>query len=57
MERADLPDVYIFQIWYCGHPDFPYAYIQIEQATKSIISHFQEGDHTFIHDTLNNKKT
>ena len=44
-----------FEIGYCGHPDFPYAYIQFEKATKLILSHFQEEDHPFIYDTLNNK--
>ena len=56
MDRADIPDDYIcFEIGYCGHPAFPYAHIQLNQATRLIISHFQEGDHPFIHDTLKNK--
>ena len=43
MERADLPDDYIFfEIGYCVHPSFPYAHIQLEQDTKSIISNIQE---------------
>ena len=43
MERVDLPDDYIFfKIGYCVHTDFPYARIQIEQATKLIPSYFQE---------------
>ena len=46
----------IFEKGYHGHPAFPYAYIQLEQATKLILSHFQEEDHQFINDTLNNKK-
>ena len=45
-----------FEIGYCGHPDFPYAHIQLDKSTKSIISHSQEEDHPFIYDTLNNKK-
>ena len=57
MYRADLPDDYnFFVIRYCGHRDFPYAHIQLEQATKLVFSHFQEEDHTFIYDILNNKK-
>ena len=49
MERIDLPDEYnFFEIGYCGHPDFPYAHIQLEQATKWILSHFQEEDHPYI---------
>ena len=44
MERVDLPDDYnFFEIGYCGHPSFPYAHIQLEQATKLIISYLQ-GD-------------
>ena len=42
MERADLPDDYnCFEIRCCGHPDLPYAHIQVKQATKLILSHFQ----------------
>ena len=38
MEHADLTDRYnCFEIRYCGHPDFPYVHIQLEQSTKSII--------------------
>ena len=58
MERADLPDDYIcFEIGYCAHPTFPYAHIQLKQATKLILPHFQEEYHPLIHDTLNNKNT
>ena len=39
------------------HPNFPYAHIQLYQATKLILSHFQEEDHPFIEETHNNKKT
>ena len=50
IERANLPDDYnCFEIGYCGHPVFPYAHIQLEQATKLILLHFQEEDHSFIH--------
>ena len=35
MDRADFPDDYnFFEIVYCGPPTFPYANIQIEQATN-----------------------
>ena len=41
MDCADLPDDDIcFEIGYCGHPAFPYAHIQLDQATKLILSHF-----------------
>ena len=56
--HRDLPDYYIyFEIRYCGHPAFPYAHIQLEQATKLILSHFQEEYHLFVYDNLNNKDT
>ena len=45
-----------FDIGYCGHPSFPYAHIQLEQATKLILLYFQEEDHSLIYDTLNNNK-
>ena len=53
MDCADLPDDYNFsEVGYCGHTNFPYAHIQLEQATKLIILYFQEEDHSFICDTL-----
>ena len=58
MERADIPDDYnCFEIGNCGHPAFPYAHIQLDQATKLIPSHFQVEYNPFIHDILNNKNT
>ena len=58
MDPADLPNNYnYFEVGYCDHPAFPYANIQLEQATKLILSYFQEEYHLFIHYTLNNKKT
>ena len=55
MEHVDLPDDYtFFRIGYCGDPDFLYARIQWEQATKLIISHYQEEYHPFIYDNLGN---
>ena len=47
----------IFKVGYCGHPNFPYTNIQLEQASDLILSHFQKEDHSFIIDTLRNKKT
>ena len=58
MEHADLPDDYnYFEIGYCGHSDFPYTHIKLEQATKLIPSHSQEEDHPFRYDKLTNKET
>ena len=46
MYCSDPPNYYnCFEIVYCGHPDFPYANIQLEQATKLILSHFWEEEH------------
>ena len=57
IEHVDLPDDYnCFEIGYCGHPAFPYAHMQLEQSPKLIISHFHEVDHSYIYDTLDNKK-
>ena len=28
--------IYIFERWHCGHPNFPYAYIQLNKSTKLI---------------------
>ena len=37
MERANLPDDFnCFEFGYCGNPAFPYAHIQLDQATKLI---------------------
>ena len=37
MDRAAFPDEYIFfETGYCAHPAFPYAHIQVEQATIGI---------------------
>ena len=42
---------------YCGHPKFPDRNDQFKKAVNLILSHFQEKDHTFIHDTPKNKNT
>ena len=56
MERIDISDYYnFFEIGYYGHPNLPYAHIQLDQATKLILQHFQEEDHTYIYDNLGNK--
>ena len=46
----------IFEIRYCGHPNFPYTNIQLEQASDLILSYFRKEDHSFIHDALKQKK-
>ena len=58
MDCTDFPvDYNFYEKLYCGHPNFPYAHIQLGKFTKLILSHFQEEDHSFIFDTLKNKKT
>ena len=58
MDCTDYPVGYnFFEIGHFGHPNFPDANIQLEQATNLIPSHFQEEDHPFILDTVKNKKT
>ena len=50
MYHTDYPvDYNCFEIGYCGHPNFPYADIQLKQATSLILSIFQEEDHPSIH--------
>ena len=57
-EHTGFPDDFNFSengSW--GHPAFPYAHIQLDQATELILSHFWEEENSFIYDTLNNKNT
>ena len=50
---ADYPDKYnFFELGYCGHPQYPYSNIFINQASDLILSHFQEEYHPFISDAL-----
>ena len=58
MNRTGYPaDYNFFEIGYCVHPNFPYTNIQLEQASDLILSRFHKEDHSFIYDTLKNKKT
>ena len=52
-----LSITFCFEIGYCGHPNSPYANIKFKHDTNLILSHFQEEDHPFNHDTLKNKNT
>ena len=57
MDCTDYPvDYNCFEIVYCGHPNFPYTNIQLEQASDIILSHFLKEDHSFIIDTPRNIK-
>ena len=58
MDFTDYPAGYnFFLIGYCGHPNFPYTNIQLEQASDLALSRFHKEYHTFINYTLRNKKT
>ena len=58
MDLTDFPvDCNFFEIGYCGDPNLPYKNIQLKNTSDLIPSHFQKGDHSFIHDTLKNKNT
>ena len=55
MNFTDYPDKYIFfKFEYCGHPQYPYSKIFLDQASDLILSHFKEEDHSFIEDALRN---
>ena len=41
-------DHYFFEIWYCGHTQYPHSNIFLDQASALILSQFQEEDHPFI---------
>ena len=58
MDSADYPDKYnFFELVYCGHPQYPYSKIFLDQASDLKLSHFKEEDHSFIIDALRNEKT
>ena len=53
MGSAGYPDEYIFfELGYCGHPQFPYSKIFIDQESDLILSHFQEEDNSLISEAL-----
>ena len=57
MGSTGYPDKYnFFELGYCGHPQYPYSNIFLDQASDLILSHFQEEDHPLISDALRNKK-
>ena len=56
MDSAGYPDKYSFSgFGYCGHPQYPYSNIFLDQANDLILSHFKEEDHSFISDALRDK--
>ena len=41
-----------FELGYCGHTQYPYSKIFLDQASALILSQFQEEDHLFIRKSL-----
>ena len=41
---------------FCGHPQYPYSNIFLDQASDVILSHFKKEDHYFFKDALRNVK-
>ena len=53
MDSAGYPDEYIcFELGYCGHPQYPYSNIFIDQVSDLILLHFKEEHHSFISEAL-----
>ena len=50
MDCTDYPDKYnIFELGYCGHPNYPHIKIFLNQTSNLIPSHFKEEDNFFIY--------
>ena len=53
MYSSRYPDNYnYFELGYCGHPQFPYSKVFLDQASDLKPSHFQDEDHPFISEAL-----
>ena len=53
MDSTGYPDDHnLFELGYCGHTQFPYSNIFLDQATHLILSQFQKEDHPFIRKAL-----
>ena len=49
MDSAGYPDHHnFFELGYCGHTQYPYSKIFLDQESALILSQFQEEAHTFI---------
>ena len=56
MDSTGYPDDHnLFELGYCGHTQFPYPKIFLDQASDLILSQFQEEDHPFIRKALGDK--
>ena len=43
IDSAGYPDEYnVFESGYCGHPQYPYSKMFLDQVSDLIISHFKE---------------
>ena len=53
MDSTGYPDYHnFFELGYCGHTQFPYSKIFLDQESDLILSQFQEEDHPFIRKAL-----
>ena len=53
MDSNGYPDEHnFFELGYCGHTQFPYSQIFLDQASDLIFSQFQEEFHPFIRKAL-----
>ena len=56
MDSYRYPDMYnVSELRYCGHPQYPYSKIFLDQASDLILSHFKDEDHPLISDALRDK--
>ena len=56
MDSTGYPDDHNFsELGYCGHTQFPYSNIFLDQASDLILSQFQEEDNTLIIKSLGDK--
>ena len=53
MDFTGYPDEHnFFELGYCGHTQFPYWKIFLDQSSDLILSQFQKEDHPFIRKAL-----
>ena len=56
MDYTGYPDDQnFFELGYCGHTQFLYSNIFLDQSSALILSQFQEEDHPFIRKALGDK--
>ena len=53
MDSTGYPDDHkFFELWYCGHTQYPHSKIFLDQASALILSQFQEEEHPLIRKAL-----